>query len=276
MRRRTILAAVALMSTAAAAPAQIIRGVLLDDKTERPIELASVLLRDSAFVVIARSVTDSAGNFLLRAPAPGTYTLLARRIGYRTDVSPPITLSASQLLEMDFLIAVRPVTLATVTVTEEQQRARRELVAGLDARSLGARLIPPEKIEQLAGRTSSVADLLRWQNIPGLWITDDGMGSTCLKLLRGRVSSNGAGSVSRGVEEESSVEGVRPGNTPTSQDERGCMITYLDDVMFLNIDDLDPSQVQRMVLLMPDEAGALFGTGSAKGVLLIYSKDYLK
>lgn len=274
MRRVTLFAAT-LMAAATATPAQAIRGVLLDDKSERPIELASVLLRDSASAVVAKSLTDSAGNFFLRAPAPGTYTILARRIGYRTDVSPPISLSADQLLEMDFLIAVRPVALAPVTVTEEQRRARRDLVAGLDHRSLGARLIPPEKIEMLAGRTSRISDLLRWQNIPGLWVTDDGMGSTCLKLLRGRVSSNGSGSV-RAVQEESAIEGVRPGNTPLSQDERGCMVTYLDDVLFLNLDDLDPAQVQRMVLLMPDEAGALFGTGSAKGVLLIYSKDYLK
>lgn len=276
MRRELCLAAIALSATASGSSAQIIRGTLLDDKTERPIELASVLMRDTASFVVASATTDSAGNFVLRAPRAGTYTLLARRIGYRTDVSPPLPLGEGQTLEMDFLIAVRPVALATVTVTEEQRRARRDLVAGLDTRALGSRLITPERIELLAARTGSVAEVLRWQNIPGLWIEDDGRGSTCLRIVRGRVSGNGVGSLSRQAGQESSVEGVRPGNTPTGDNDRGCMAMYLDDALFSTLDDLDPSQIDRMVLLMPDEAGGLFGTGSSKGVLLIYSKGLIK
>jgi hypothetical protein len=276
MRSVFCLVAIALCAMSSASPAQTIRGTLLDDKTERPIELASVLMRDSASFVVASATTDSAGNFVLRAPRPGSYTLLARRIGYRTDVSPALTLGENQTLEMDFLIAVRPVALAPVTVTEEQRRARRDLIAGLDPRSLGSRLITPEKIEVLAARTGSVAEVLRWQNIPGLWITDDGLGTTCLKILRGRVSGNGVGSISRQSGQESSVEGVRPSNTPQGEDDRGCMAMYLDDAVFTNLDDLDPAQIDRMLLLMPDEAGGLFGTGSSKGVLLIYSKGLIR
>ena len=276
MRREICLASLALAALAAAAPAQAIRGTLLDDKTERPIPLASILMRDSASLVVASATTDSLGNFELRAPRPGTYTLLARRIGYRTDVSPELSLAADQTIEMDFLIAVRPVTLTPVTVTEEQRSERRALVAGLDPRSLGSRLITPEKIEPIAARTSSVAEVLRWQNIPGLWIEADATGETCLKILRGRVAGNGVGTISRRSGEQSSVEGVSPGNTPMNNDERGCMAMYLDDVLFSSLDDLDASQIDRMVLLMPDEAGGLFGTGSSKGVLLIYSKGMLK
>ena len=276
MRRELCFAGIALSAMTSASSAQIIRGTLLDDKTERPIELASVLMRDSASFVVASATTDSAGNFVLRAPRPGTFTLLARRIGYRTDVSPELTLVGGQTLEMDFLIAVRPVSLATVTVTEEQRRARRDLIAGLDVRTLGSRLVTPEKIELLAARTGSVAEVLRWQNIPGLWVEDDGFGSTCLKILRGRVAGNGVGSMSRQSGQESSVESVRPGNTPQAADDRGCMAMYLDDALFSNLDDLDPAQIERMVLLMPDEAGGLFGTGSSKGVLLIYSKGMIK
>ena len=156
MRRVFWLAGIAWLAMTSAASAQTIRGTLLDDKTERPIELASVLMRDSASMVVASATTDSAGNFVLRAPRAGTYTLLARRIGYRTDVSPELMLAAGQTVAMDFLIAVRPVALATVEVTEEQRRARRDLIAGLDPRTLGSRLITPQKIEMLAARTGRV------------------------------------------------------------------------------------------------------------------------
>lgn len=276
MRREFCLLGIAFWAMSPVASAQIIRGTLLDDKTERPIELASVLMRDSASFVVASTTTDSAGNFALRAPRPGTYTLLARRLGYRTDVSPELTLAESQTIEMDFLIAVRPVALAPVTVTEELQRARRALVAGLDARSLGSRLITPDKIEAMVARTGSLAEVLRWQNLPGVWITDDGVGSTCLKILRGRVSGNGSGSMPRRSGQEVGIEAARAGTTPQSADERGCVAMYLDDALFSNLDDLDPAQIDHMVLLMPDEAGGLFGTGSSKGVLLIYSKGLLK
>lgn len=276
MCRGLCLLGVALTAMTSTASAQVIRGILLDDKTERPIELASVLMRDSASAVVASATTDSLGNFVLRAPRAGAYTLLARRLGYRTDVSPAITLAESQTIEMDFLIAVRPVALAPVTVTEEQRRARRDLIAGLDPRTLGSRLITPQRIDTLLARSGSVADVLRWQNIPGLWIAQDGQGSTCLKILRGRVSGNGIGSISRQSGQESAIEGVSPGNTPQGDDNRGCMSMYLDDVLFSNLDDLDPAQIHRMVLLMPDEAGGLFGTGSSKGVLLIYSKGMVK
>src|SRR5689334_285768 len=104
-----ILAAIATGAYAAATlPAQTIRRVLLDDKTERPIDQASVLLLDAHGVRQASAITDSAGNFVLRASRAGSYVLWARRIGYKQDTSPPIELKADQVLEMDFLIAARP------------------------------------------------------------------------------------------------------------------------------------------------------------------------
>ncbi|MBC7790452.1 MAG: carboxypeptidase regulatory-like domain-containing protein [Anaerolineae bacterium] len=260
------------------AAAQMIRGKLLDDKTEKPIELAQITLVDATGEARDVAVTDTAGDFTLRARRPGRYSLHARRLGYRSDTSPALELDSGQVVDMDFLIAVRPVNLIPVRIDEKRIRnSRAQFVAGLDVRSLGSRLIPPQKIRPLLARSRNVADILRWQNIPGLWIDDDGSGNTCARLTRGRAAANGAGTTSTRVDIEGGIENVRPAVTSLeSEDDRGCMAMYLDDSRFTSLDDVDVETIEKMVVLLPNEAGGLFGTGSAKGVLLVYTRGTLK
>jgi hypothetical protein len=276
-----IAAGLTLLAATAALPAQVVRGRLLDDKTERPIEQATVFLQDARGETRASAITDSAGAFVLRAPGPGRYALFARRIGYRPDRTSLLELAADQVLDVDFLIAVRPLVLAPVSVTEAKMRtSRAQWVAGLDVRSLGARLIPPAKIEPLLGRASTIADVIRWQNIPGLWVQEEPSGHLCVRLVRGRVAANGAGTLEprRGAAtpQASTPEALRPGEVPTSDDDHGCMATYLDDVLTSDLEDVDPANVDKILVLLPDEAGGLYGTGSAKGVLLVYTKGNLR
>ncbi len=49
------------------------------------------------------------------------------------------------------------------------------------------------------------------------------------------------------------------------------MEIYVNDARALSLGDIDPQSVERIVVLKPSEAGALFGTGAALGVLLIYT-----
>ncbi|MBA3561003.1 MAG: carboxypeptidase regulatory-like domain-containing protein [Gemmatimonadaceae bacterium] len=276
---RTLSATVLLaVSAVAPAAAQIIRGKLLDDKTEKPIELAQITLIDSTGAARDAAVTDTAGDFTVRARQPGRYSLHARRLGYRADTSPPLELASGQVVDMDFLIAVRPVKLLPVRIDEKRVRnSRAQYVAGLDVRSLGSRLIPPQKIRPLLARSRNAADILRWQNIPGLWIGEDGSGQTCARLTRGRVAANGSGTFATRNDAEGGIENVRGAVTPTeSEDDRGCMAMYLDDSKFSSLDDVDVETVEKMVVLLPSEAGGLFGTGSAKGVLLVYTRGTLK
>ncbi|MGI9076965.1 MAG: carboxypeptidase-like regulatory domain-containing protein [Gemmatimonadaceae bacterium] len=256
----------------------MIRGKLLDDRTEKPIELAQITLIDATGEARDVAVTDTAGDFTVRARRPGRYSLHARRLGYRSDTSPALDLSSGQVIDMDFLIAVRPVALLPVRIDEKRVRnSRAQFVAGLDVRSLGSRLIPPQKIQPLLARSRNAADILRWQNIPGLWIGEDGSGQTCARLTRGRVAANGAGTITARNDAEGGIENVRGAVTPLeAEDDRGCMAMYLDDSRFTSLDDVDVETVEKMVVLLPSEAGGLFGTGSSKGVLLVYTRGTLK
>lgn len=103
------------------ATAQIISGRLLDAVAGEPVTGADILLLSSDDRVVARSLTDDDGSFLLRAPEPGWYQLRAASPGYGTT-SPPFELVASDSLEVEFRATAEPVLLAPLTVVARTRR----------------------------------------------------------------------------------------------------------------------------------------------------------
>jgi hypothetical protein len=68
---------------ASAASAQIVRGTVIDSLTKTPIKGVTVALRSiSPDSSIGGAVTDSLGEFSIRAPEPGIYLIAARVIGF--------------------------------------------------------------------------------------------------------------------------------------------------------------------------------------------------
>jgi hypothetical protein len=98
MTRRLLLLAL-LLGVPASLGAQSVRGTLRSGGSGEPVPGASVQLRDADGKVVAAANTDSAGGFLLRAPAAGSYTLSAERIGFVRAVSPLLRLADGQTLE---------------------------------------------------------------------------------------------------------------------------------------------------------------------------------
>src|SRR5690242_13114879 len=54
--------------------AQAVRGAVVARGTNQPVGGAVVLLLDAKGAQVAGTLSDSTGRFLLKAPAPGTYT----------------------------------------------------------------------------------------------------------------------------------------------------------------------------------------------------------
>jgi hypothetical protein len=102
MRRRAsavlflaaIVVAHAFASLASPLSAQTIRGRLLEQGAERPVELGRVLLVDAAGDPLAGALTDSTGHFSLSAPSPGSFFLTAEALGYRSSHVGPLELEA--------------------------------------------------------------------------------------------------------------------------------------------------------------------------------------
>jgi hypothetical protein len=99
MTRRLVVLLALLLGVPAALGAQSVRGTLRSGGSGEPVPGAHVQLRDEAGKVVAAANTDAAGGFLLRAPAAGSYTLSAERIGFARAVSPLLRLADGQTLE---------------------------------------------------------------------------------------------------------------------------------------------------------------------------------
>lgn len=80
--RSWVIAAVLLLPVPSAA--QVISGRVVAAGTQvEPVRGALVLLRDSTRHTVTRDGTDADGQFYLKAPRPGTYSLSVLRIGYK-------------------------------------------------------------------------------------------------------------------------------------------------------------------------------------------------
>lgn len=105
-----------LAGTIRPAAAQTVRGTLVEQGTDRPIPGAFVVLEDSTGRTLSTALTTSAGTWLLRAPAAGTYQLRADRIGYASTISEPITLAAGESVTYGLSAGVVPIGLAALAV----------------------------------------------------------------------------------------------------------------------------------------------------------------
>lgn len=114
MKRFAFIAAMAICPLLAAQPAgaQAVRGQLVSRSSGRPISGGFVVLLDEQEQEIARALTDTQGRFFLRAPAPGTFRLQSKRIGFRLTTSAPFQLAQDQTvghrLEVDEVPARLP------------------------------------------------------------------------------------------------------------------------------------------------------------------------
>ncbi len=101
--------------------AQSVRGQLTDSVSRAPLPGAFLTLVDEQGVERARVITNRAGEFLLTAPAPGTYQLRSKRIGFRPYLSPALTLRAGEATAYNAAIDPIPIALEEVVVAGERQ-----------------------------------------------------------------------------------------------------------------------------------------------------------
>lgn len=154
----TFILALALAPVAGAA--QAVQGRLIGRETQAPVHGGTVHLMAADSQVVGQAQTDSAGRFVLQAPAPGSYWLLGAAPGYEqseTDLFPV----GPEGTRVGFVIGRAPVVLETVTATGVGS-ADRLWYGGFHQRmseSNGGRFITAEQIDRQ--RYVQMMDLLR-------------------------------------------------------------------------------------------------------------------
>ena len=107
-----------LCSALAAAPlaAQVVRGpVLLPDSATRATGVI-VVASDRSGAVVARSLTNELGEYVLRPPGAGSYVIRVLRIGFKPTVVPAIELAAGENRTLPIVLRGESVALSAVTV----------------------------------------------------------------------------------------------------------------------------------------------------------------
>ena len=132
-KKLALVPTVCLLALPVLVAAQSVRGQLTDSLTRASIPDAFVTLIDDQGAERARAITNAAGEFLLTAPAPGSYRLRSKRIGFRPYVSGPLTLQGTDVVSFQVMVHPIPVALASVVVEGERQC---DLVGGASVAAL--------------------------------------------------------------------------------------------------------------------------------------------
>lgn len=100
---------------------QTVRGQLVDSINRAPLPGAFLTLVDDAGAEHSRAITDAAGQFVLTAPADGSYRLRSKRIGFRPYLSPALALRRDATITYNAAINPIPIELAKVVVDGDRQ-----------------------------------------------------------------------------------------------------------------------------------------------------------
>lgn len=249
--RQALLATFLLLASLpspASPQAPVVKGRILDGSSKQPITLAAVALLDTAMAVVAQALTNQNGTFMLEAPRPGSYFVLADRVGYKRAVDGILELQKGGSISIDFYLRPQPLVMDSLVVAAKRQRTIRHLAAvGYYERQQAGfgHFITPEQIERKP--PFDATDLLK--SIPGVRVLTGQAGAT---VVFTRVARLGGSFCTPGIY----LDGARVADNAT-----------LDQIV--SIDDIQAVEIYTGSASLPLEFG---GTQAGCGALLIWTK----
>ena len=229
----------ALMLSAAGASraqGQTFRGTVRSIVTARPIPEAQVTVRDSLNDVLASTVSDSTGAFVLRLRRipEGPVYVQARRLGYEVVRTGEATIGRRDSVEVELLMTEVVASLDTVRVQGMATLNEKRLA---DAYRRGWQVYEPERVAQIAPRAADMMQLLRSLGTPGL-------------ILPRRID-----------------DCVR--NTRTGE----CMTWVLDGQILGPSAFILPTDIYFFAVLSPSESRVEYGNRAPNGAISVYTRS---
>ena len=179
MRLPLVLAGCGMLACVAptGGAAQTFRGRVIDAADDRPVPTALVTLVDSSGEPRAMAIADSMGRYSVSAGGPGSYRLVAARIGFEEFRTPLLGVSTVEgVYPVDLIMRAAPVAIGGLTVEaqripEERVNRQLQLMIGLSLASLRNRPIGYDEIQEHLALGHDLADAIRWSNIAGLTVS---------------------------------------------------------------------------------------------------------
>lgn len=235
----------------------IIVGQVVDSTTSAGIPAASVLVERTSL----GAVTGEDGRYRIQRVPPGTYTLVARRIGYAAQRR-TVTVGAEAEITVNFALRPSATSLSEVIVTGtagEQER-----------REIGNSVATVNATEQLSKSQSPDLGTLLNSKAPGVSIVPN------TGRLGAGPNINIRGISSLGLDNNPLIyiDGVRVSNAvgggTTTGGNGGYGAQNAGVVGRLN--DISPEEIESIQILKGPAAATIYGTEAANGVIQIITK----
>ena len=159
MKKYSLLLSIILLSLPAFAQKGIIKGKIVDAKTNQPLEFASILIQGTAI----GSTSDLDGNYIFTGIEPGFKHLVVTSVGYETTVSAEFQVQGNQTTFIDVAVKESAVQLKEVTV--RQNFSTKKIESPISVLTIGV-----QEIEKTAGANRDVSKVI--QTLPGVGVTD--------------------------------------------------------------------------------------------------------
>ena len=201
------------------------------------------------------AVTNADGVYRITGVQPGTYTLEARFVGFRTTER-EVEVPAGETVTVDFQLRESAINLNEVVVTGTggpvEKRKLGNTISTINAQSLES--MPVQNFsELLQGREPGVAGL------PSGGLASEGA----------RIRIRGSASLSQSNEPLVYIDGIRANNGGGF----GGFVGTGGGGSPSRLDDINPLSIARVEVLKGAAAATLFGTQASNGVLQIFTKQ---
>jgi len=114
-----------LLTLAAPAAAQVLRGRVLDAANDQPVSQARISVLNAENRVAARASAGTNGEFSVTLRGPGTVRLRVERTGYQPSLTQTVQVAALETLQVDVRMAVEALRVEPLTVTARIPPKRR-------------------------------------------------------------------------------------------------------------------------------------------------------
>lgn len=114
---RLLAAFASLAASAGSAEAQTIRGVIVEDRTRRPVVRADVTLLEEDVEPVARARTDSLGEFAVEAPGAGRYALQVTHVSYLPYEARTVEVGDRETVTLEIRMSSSAIPLEPMVVT---------------------------------------------------------------------------------------------------------------------------------------------------------------
>ena len=159
MKKYIILLLVFIFTTTVFSQKGIIKGRVINEKTNLPLEFAAILIQGTSI----GSTSDLDGNFIFTGIEPGFKRLVVSSVGFQTTISSEIQVQGNQTVFIDIAVPETAFELSEVTV--RQNLNIKKIESPISVLSIGV-----QEIEKSAGANRDVSKVV--QALPGVGATD--------------------------------------------------------------------------------------------------------